>query len=427
MESILALIFTLTTIHKIVEYQKNANNIRHFNYTEIIYRPERDAHDERLFSDHPKYQEFEKKVSTKNKTSAAKHEAWLKQERTNYLKEHFPNEYETQRQNNYIWKHKLERKQQFFYPKTKIIIHHSAMPVKWLKTKQAIEKHVQEIQELHTFYRDRWDIWYHFLIWKFWWIYEWRSGWPGIIGAHAQFNNFNSIGIDLLWNFQQEQPTKDQIKSLIILLVSLSRYYNIGPYNQTLHHAKISEAPYMKDFIWDAITYHKIVWQTACPGKNLEKLFPFIKNFLSEYLLYFNERQDHDKIISKLFKYIDFSMNQKELHTYFIKFKESYKKTKSDIEKAPTWRQYHNFIIQQKESNIIIPKKNWEQIIIKYKTFLQTIANNTQISNDERNYFIKIFNKYIYYEQSFLSEPNEKNRQLFFLYLKKLILIIKKL
>ena len=55
------------------------------------------------------------------------------------------------------------------------------MPNKYFKTVNAEKKHVQEIQELHTFYRDWGDIGYHFLIGKFGDIYEGRAGGPGIV------------------------------------------------------------------------------------------------------------------------------------------------------------------------------------------------------------------------------------------------------
>ena len=102
MESILAILFALTTTQKITTYQQHANNIRHFNYTEITYRPERGANDEWLFSDHTKYKDFEKKVATKNKTTAAKREARLKEQRTKHLESNFPDEYELHKKSTHI-------------------------------------------------------------------------------------------------------------------------------------------------------------------------------------------------------------------------------------------------------------------------------------------------------------------------------------
>jgi len=49
------------------------------------------------------------------------------------------------------------------------------MPTSHIKTPEDEKKHLQEIQELHTFYRNRGDIGYHFLIGKFGDIYEGKA------------------------------------------------------------------------------------------------------------------------------------------------------------------------------------------------------------------------------------------------------------
>ncbi|NOZ45026.1 MAG: hypothetical protein GXP45_08005 [bacterium] len=86
-----------------------------------------------------------------------------------------------------------------------------------------------------------------------------------MIGAHAQFNNFDSIGITLLGNFQTEYPSLDQIKALIKLLISLSRYYQLDLNQQVLYHAKSETAPYIQDIYDSPISYHKKIGTTACP------------------------------------------------------------------------------------------------------------------------------------------------------------------
>lgn len=424
MESILAIFFALSTTQKIQTYQENANNIWHLPYIETIYRPERWANDERLFSNHPKYKEFEKKINIKSQTTAAKHEAWLYEQRVKHLEENFPDEYDLHKKNNYIGDKKLERTQQYFYPKTKIVIHHSAMPTKHMKNKQDIKKHIQEIQELHTFYRNRGDVGYHFLIGKFGGIYEGRAGWPGIIWAHAQFNNFNSIGINLLGNFQEEYPSKKQIESLTSLLIALCKYYDIKPHQQALMHAKSDKTPYIKDFYDDAITYHKVVGQTSCPGEHMEELIPFVKQFVNEYFINFNERQDHNKIIHEIFSGIDLDISKEELHNHIINFKENYKKTKHTTEETRPWRDTYTFLINNRDTKLLLPNTEGEKIIKKYESFLQKISNHKNINKDERNYFTDTFNKYIYFENQFLEKDNNKSRELFFLYLKKLLLII---
>ncbi|PIE51287.1 N-acetylmuramoyl-L-alanine amidase [Candidatus Fermentibacteria bacterium] len=69
-------------------------------------------------------------------------------------------------------------------------------------------------------------------------------------GAHARGANRNSIGVCLVGNFNDTEPTSSQLESLRTLLRRLMKNYNIGI---------------------DGITLHRMVKgsSTECPGKNL--------------------------------------------------------------------------------------------------------------------------------------------------------------
>ena len=75
------------------------------------------------------------------------------------------------------------------------------------------------------------------------------------MGAHASWNNSESVGIALMGNFDNEQPTEEQITSLQNLLVAVSHKYKIDPYGDVTYHkfdAKLA-SPYIRDLTLDSI------------------------------------------------------------------------------------------------------------------------------------------------------------------------------
>lgn len=154
MQSILTLFFLFSTNQNILNWQQNNIKLRYFDYIDIVHREEWDADESYRFTDHPKYAEQAAKKKYTVQTPRLKREERLYDQRTTYLAEKRPDEYDIHRKFNFIGSQELYRPNQYFYTKSKIIIHHSAMPSNGLTTPTALQKHVQEIQELHTFYRD---------------------------------------------------------------------------------------------------------------------------------------------------------------------------------------------------------------------------------------------------------------------------------
>ncbi|MBP7885053.1 N-acetylmuramoyl-L-alanine amidase [Patescibacteria group bacterium] len=56
------------------------------------------------------------------------------------------------------------------------------------------------------------------------------------MGAHAKYNNTDSIGIALLGNFEVGKPTDVQLAALTKLITALSIKYKIHPDNQIYAH-----------------------------------------------------------------------------------------------------------------------------------------------------------------------------------------------
>jgi len=265
------ILFITHNKNNIITYYQ-PTEIRNIQWIDIVYRDQRWAKRDRLYTENEQY----KNIQTKPDSPMDQQRKIRREERNNFLQTYHSWEYKIEKTISQYHNKKLFRPREYHQEKNKIIIHHSALPQKDLKTEEDIYEHLQYIQKLHSFYRKRWDVWYHFFIWPKGKIYEWRSGWPGVIAAHAEYNNYNSIWINLLWNFEYETPSKAQITSLIKLIAGLSKKYNIDLQKNTIYHKKIKTKPYMADIRKSPIWFHWLVSDTACPWKNLEKLIPNI-------------------------------------------------------------------------------------------------------------------------------------------------------
>jgi len=96
-----------------------------------------------------------------------------------------------------------------------IVIHHSATAYGT----------PNDVQDLHMDGRGFADVAYHFLIDSNGIVYEGRE--INIRGAHVQGFNTGSVGVVLLGNFNDEQPTESQLGSLHALMDYLRHTYEI--------------------------------------------------------------------------------------------------------------------------------------------------------------------------------------------------------
>ena len=125
---------------------------------------------------------------------------------------------------------------------TTIVVHHSALP---------LSDGPRAIQTLHMQDRGYADIGYHFLIDETGLIYEGRS--LIVRGAHTGGHNTGTVGVVLLGNFEEAEPTEPQLASLKRLIRCLADAYAI---THLVGH---------RDFQPGV---------TLCPGANLEALLP---------------------------------------------------------------------------------------------------------------------------------------------------------
>ena len=194
------------------------------------------------------------------------------------MAKNFPLEWKYEASNTMMWNHYLIYPDYYNHHKNKIIIHHTAVDYKPEWTMDDVKKEIQSIYRYHTFNRDFGDIGYNFLIDQMWNIYEWRAGGEWAVWMHASSNNITSIWISLMWNFQYDKPTVDQMEALVNLTTAIARYYHIDPQGYTYTFSTNTEKePYVVATKNPNIMWHKHVKNTSCPGSNLEKFLPKIR------------------------------------------------------------------------------------------------------------------------------------------------------
>ena len=195
------------------------------------------------------------------------------------MTKNFPLERKYERSNSTFLGHYLIYPEYFNYHKNKIVIHHTAWDYDPNRTINDVKKEIQQIYKYHTVNRDFGDIWYNFLIDQMWNIYEWRAGGEWAVWMHASSNNVTSIWIALMGNFQYDTPTVEQMKSLVNLTTAVAKYYHIDPHGYTYTFSiNTEEEPYVVAEKNPNIMWHKNIKSTACPGANLYKYLPQIRD-----------------------------------------------------------------------------------------------------------------------------------------------------
>lgn len=146
-----------------------------------------------------------------------------------------------------------------------LVVHHSALVVQG-DPRPSVER-VRAIYKYHALTKGWGDIGYHYVIDENGQVYEGRQGGEYVVGGHAYCNNTGTVGIVLLGNFEIEQPSQAQAKSLQSLLLDLSKTYKINLQSSVTFHGKKFDAP---------IVRHKDLLSTLCPGYYLSNAFSHI-------------------------------------------------------------------------------------------------------------------------------------------------------
>lgn len=226
----------------------------------------------------------ELRESDNDKYWAIKEEEYKVQAANEYLKEHYYSEIDldwTKYESDGTY---LSRPEYIKNNKTKIIVHHTASDNTILKNKQDVLDYMSGVYRYHTITNGRWDIGYNFLIDPFGNIYEGRAGGEWVVWAHAKWNNTPSVGISLIWNFENVQPTKEALDALVRLSAALAKKYNIDPFTRTDYHKDSKENPYIVSSQNYVIAGHKDAGITACPGKYLYQQLPYVRDWVKALL-----------------------------------------------------------------------------------------------------------------------------------------------
>lgn len=188
----------------------------------------------------------------------------------NFLINNYPSLHEISEINQYENWHKLAWPIAKSKIKSSIIIHHTDT-----NNSNSYDA-IRSIYKYHSLTNAWWDIWYNFLIWFDWEIFEWRAGWEMSIWAHDKWNNQFSIWIWVIWNYQNEKANEKQIESINKLVKYLIEKHNID-FTQ--------KVPYFRWCVWktscdenplDIITDYTVIghrdaWHTNCPWDELHK------------------------------------------------------------------------------------------------------------------------------------------------------------
>ena len=221
-------------------------------------------------------------TSKTEKTEEQKKAENMSKIRNAWMAKNFPIEWKYEWSNTMFWNNYLIYPEYFNHHKNKIVIHHTAVNYDPNWTINDVKKQIQDIYKYHTINRNFGDIWYNFLIDQMWNIYEWRAGWEWAIWMHASSNNVTSIWISLMWNFENDTPTTEQMASLVNLVTAVAKYYKIDPYWYSFTFTtNTSKEPYVTSKVNPNIMWHEDIKATACPGDNLSKFLPRIRDEVS--------------------------------------------------------------------------------------------------------------------------------------------------
>ena len=151
------------------------------------------------------------------------------------------------------------------YPESikKIVIHHTATT----KDLDDPKKAIRDIYIWHTKSKGWGDIGYNYIIDQQGNIYEGRFGGEMVVGAHAGRGNHGSIGIAILGNYQDEEPSEAVLTSLTALIKAKAEQYSIDTEGASLFRGET----------YPNVMGHRDIMSTSCPGDKLYAMLPVIR------------------------------------------------------------------------------------------------------------------------------------------------------
>lgn len=150
----------------------------------------------------------------------------------------------------------------------KFVIHHTAGATHLERNPVEV---MRGIYSYHSRSRGWGDIGYHYVIDGNGNIYEGKAGGDYVVGGHVYCSNIQTIGIALMGNFQESDPTEGQINALQRLLPYLAGKYELDPSDSSVFHGK--KLP--------NVLGHRDLGATACPGENMYALLNTVRKLIT--------------------------------------------------------------------------------------------------------------------------------------------------
>ena len=138
----------------------------------------------------------------------------------------------------------------------KVVLHHTAET--GVSDGRSPTEVMRGLYRYHAVTRGWGDIGYHFVIDPLGQIFEGRAGGDFVVGGHVFCNNIGTIGVALMGNFQEQEPTGKQLAALKKLLPALAKNYELDLTDREVFHDK--NLP--------NLIGHRDLAPTACPGEN---------------------------------------------------------------------------------------------------------------------------------------------------------------
>lgn len=245
-----------------------------------------------------------------------------------------------------------------------IVIHHTEWVYK--NSFQAI----RSIQRFHSLSRAWWDIWYNFLIWQNWEIFEGRMWWETAVWAHALWNNIWNIWIAVIWNYDKKEINDEQKESLEKLVKYLVEKYNIDLSRENIYfrNCKKNCIEPIEVLKKEAMIWHRDAWYTTCPWDKLYHQMEDLRSDLIKNLIAIN----NNPVLS-----INTSFDLKE-KKYFPIFERVWEKKLLD------WLVKFEEILENESNPLLLELK--EYIIKYFKSKEKLVLTN----KTEKNIKIKL-------------------------------------
>jgi hypothetical protein len=158
------------------------------------------------------------------------------------------------------------------------VVHHTATTNSY--TPDEAKQVVRSIYEYHVKVNGWADIGYHFLIDRFGRTYEGRYGGitKPVIGAHSDGFNTGSTGVAIMGNFSSSAPTSASMTALRELLAWKLDAHHVDPRSTVTVVSRGSKKwPAGASVHLHAISGHRDVQETACPGDRLYAALPQLR------------------------------------------------------------------------------------------------------------------------------------------------------